>query len=305
MFQENEFGLDLYLFGMGKCYNYWKIYSWLINERPIYFRIYIVLGGHADFDNGNRRITMVKDHLYILPCYKPHTLIRYPEDPLDHLWIHIFTDPFLIIDDIVDIDLNSEKYRDISKIIVNQAASILDMFSTEEYSKKEYPENFRDCQVNHDIPKAYASPENIHVYHNAVGALASFIKGMILLILSGKTDNINLLKKGYVTKALQIINKKYAEEINIDMIAHELSIDPKYFIRLFRKEMGITPYHYLISLRLIIADIQIESGIPIHKAALSVGIDPKRFSTIYKKYHNHLPSAHIGKNVTNDRYSGE
>lgn len=297
MYQHNDFGIRIWFFGKGKCYRDWKINSWKIAEPcSAYIRIYFVFNGHAIFEDGDQQITLEKDHLYLIPCNKPHTLTRFPDDPLDHLWIHVSTLPAMVADSVSVISLsNNESLNHLGNAVISHAKSILNMFTPEEYRKKEQPDGFQDCQIPYDIPESYSSKEKIEMFFHSIDTLASLTKSLILMMMSESGNTAHFVHDEYITNAIDIMNKKYSEDINIEIIAKAIGLESKYFIRLFKQKMGVTPYQYLIRIRLSMADILLEKDIPIYKVAQGVGIDPKTFSRVYKMHRKYLPSEYFKK----------
>ena len=54
----------------------------------------------------------------------------------------------------------------------------------------------------------------------------------------------------HVKRASAYINRHYAEEITVDMIAESVNLNKNYLIRLFKAEAGTTPMKYLLDTRL-------------------------------------------------------
>ena len=54
----------------------------------------------------------------------------------------------------------------------------------------------------------------------------------------------------HVKRASAYINRHYAEEITVDMIAESVNLNKNYLIRLFKTETGTTPMKYLLDTRL-------------------------------------------------------
>ena len=57
----------------------------------------------------------------------------------------------------------------------------------------------------------------------------------------------------HIKRASDYINRHYAEAITVDMIAESVMLNKNYLIRLFKREMGITPMKYLLDTRLYFA----------------------------------------------------
>jgi AraC-like DNA-binding protein/mannose-6-phosphate isomerase-like protein (cupin superfamily) len=290
MYNYHDFDIRIWLFGLGKSYRFWTIH-----EPPkTFIRLYFVFGGRGVYKYEDKSIELKKDHFYLLPSYKPHTLVRYPEEPLDHLWIQIYTIPALIADHVIEIEFSKDEcLLNLSKAIICHVNKTLGMFSPNEYRKMNRPDDFRSCVLPHNIPEAYSSMEKIGIFNQAIDTLTLLIKSMILLIIAEENSAIHFMNDEYMTKALDYINTNYGGKINNKMIANIIGLEVKYFISMFKQKMGITPHQYLIYLRLGMADILLEKNQPIYMVAESVGFNPKTFSRIYKRHRRYLPSEHM------------
>ena len=70
---------------------------------------------------------------------------------------------------------------------------------------------------------------------------------------------------------MDYIERNYAEDISVKKIADMVFLDEDYFIRKFKKALGITPYAYIRNLRLAVAKELRYSGVSQKDAAASVG----------------------------------
>ena len=70
-------------------------------------------------------------------------------------------------------------------------------------------------------------------------------------------NNEYLYKK--IVGAKQLLDKKYEDDISLDILINEANISKYHFIRLFKKTYGFTPHKYLIEKRLKIAKQELES----------------------------------------------
>lgn len=108
----------------------------------------------------------------------------------------------------------------------------------------------------------------------------------IVEIVRQPLDNSTTVK--YANKklipALNIIHRDFQKDINIDYLANSCFLSKSYFIRLFKSNMGVTPYAYINKVRIKYAkqyliDIPNES---ISQIAYSVGFnDPAHFRKVF------------------------
>ena len=96
-----------------------------------------------------------------------------------------------------------------------------------------------------------------------------------------ENENIYLLE---TEKVLSYIHKNYNDNLSLDELAKVAGISKYYFIRLFTKYIGITPYQYLEIYRINKAKRMLQKGIPIIDAAISNGFsDQSHFTNLLKK----------------------
>ncbi|MBS1687445.1 MAG: AraC family transcriptional regulator [Bacteroidetes bacterium] len=81
------------------------------------------------------------------------------------------------------------------------------------------------------------------------------------------------------------IQQNYADKLIIDDIAARYGMDKFKFIRLFKKQTGLTPISYLLLERINRAKLLIASNMPIVEIALETGFyDQSHFIHYFKKY---------------------
>ena len=85
-----------------------------------------------------------------------------------------------------------------------------------------------------------------------------------------------------VLQAIKYINENLYSTITIDEIAKECMISPSSLAHLFKKELGISPYKFIVKKRLISAYQRIQDGEPATLAAIECGFN--EYSGFYKQY---------------------
>lgn len=96
----------------------------------------------------------------------------------------------------------------------------------------------------------------------------------------------------YVEQTLHYFHATYSRNLDLEEIASLLNINKRYLITLFTKEMGISPYQYLIKLRLNKAiELLVDHKQPATIVAQSVGCQTySHFSKLFKQYVGVSPS---------------
>lgn len=85
----------------------------------------------------------------------------------------------------------------------------------------------------------------------------------LLVLISRNSENVENSSKTYIEKEVNIaqeyFSKNYSNEINIDEYATSRGMSISWFIRSFKDITGVTPLQYILSQRIINAQILLES----------------------------------------------
>ena len=93
-----------------------------------------------------------------------------------------------------------------------------------------------------------------------------------------------------LTQVQQYIVSHISEEMTIEQLSALFSYHPNYFIRLFRKETGYTPYQYIIQQRMQYAVTQLNIGLPNDAVCYACGYtDSSTFTRAFRKYYGVAP----------------
>ena len=132
-----------------------------------------------------------------------------------------------------------------------------------------------------DIVKSNLSYDEKCMFVNS-----SLVQLMLYLKLNPLTavcDNMKL--SPVVSKALTIIDEKYAENLSIEKLSALLYVSPSTLAHKFKRELNISVYQYITKKRLALARKLIEQGESLSNAALNSGFsDYSCFYRLYKKY---------------------
>lgn len=75
-----------------------------------------------------------------------------------------------------------------------------------------------------------------------------------------------------IRRAVDYIREHYRQPISVDDITAALNISKFHFVRLFQRQMGVTPYRYLIQHRINQAKLLLATGdLPVAQVAAAVG----------------------------------
>lgn len=98
-----------------------------------------------------------------------------------------------------------------------------------------------------------------------------------------KTDTVSNRYQNRLTKIITYVSNNYDHEISLRDAAQLCHLQPEYFCRFFKKNMGITFFNYVSEIRLyhIYLDI-INTNLPIHEIANTHGFT--NYDTFLKKF---------------------
>jgi len=97
-----------------------------------------------------------------------------------------------------------------------------------------------------------------------------------------------------VEQALEFMRSRVAEAYGLDDLVAELGLDKSYFIRLFKKHVGISPMKYAMNLKMSAAsDLLRTTSEPLAAVAARVGFDDEyHFAKRFKQWSGTAPGAH-------------
>ena len=116
---------------------------------------------------------------------------------------------------------------------------------------------------------------------------------LILCEISVKcTDNSTQNRQSdLIISVIEYINKNLSKEISVHSIAKAANISPSSLAHIFKKEMNISIYQYILKKRLMLAHHKIADGELASVAAIECGFhDYSGFYKQYKKLFNQSPS---------------
>ena len=137
-------------------------------------------------------------------------------------------------------------------------------------------------------------------------ALESFLVCIYRAIEEGKSDLVHSLARsfetifehadnfihpsGQMTNILVYIAAHLNEDISIDTLSALTGYHPHYFIKLFKRDMGMSPHQYILRTRLQEAARILRGGGTVSEAADSVGYaDTSSFARAFKSHYGVQP----------------
>ena len=143
----------------------------------------------------------------------------------------------------------------------------------------EVPENSCLREMILTVQKAI-SEKRIELLEQLAEAFALFLK-----------ENEHFVQNSrMLTQVQRYIGGHISEEITIEQLSQLFNYHPNYFIRLFRRETGYTPYQYIIQQRMQYAVTQLNIGLPNDAVCYACGYtDSSTFTRAFRKYYGVAP----------------
>jgi AraC family transcriptional regulator len=94
-----------------------------------------------------------------------------------------------------------------------------------------------------------------------------------------------------IEDARRFLDQRFAEPIDLALLARRAHVSPFHFHRLFREQVGVPPHHYLVERRLARAAELLRSGLSVAAAGAAVGYaSPNHFATAFRRRFGLAPS---------------
>ena len=125
-----------------------------------------------------------------------------------------------------------------------------------------------------DAITASLEAKNIQILTMLADALEEFLK----------TEGILTYADASIINMLHFISKHYQEPLSVADLSSRYGYNAQYFIRLFKKSVGVTPYQYLKDFRMKKACEYLAMGSSVSETAALVGYkDSKTFSNAFRE----------------------
>jgi AraC-like DNA-binding protein len=129
-------------------------------------------------------------------------------------------------------------------------------------------------------------------------AVGETVAGLIEIVvaaasgLAASPQRVSASDERRISAALHLLEQRFAEAINLDRLAELATLSKYHFLRTFRRVVGMTPYQYLLGLRLRhVAARLAASAEPISAIAFDAGFgDLSTFNARFKEQFATSPS---------------
>ena len=100
-----------------------------------------------------------------------------------------------------------------------------------------------------------------------------------------KLDESNKINP-YVIKSIDYIKKNITNKITINEVCNHINLSKYYFSRVFKQQIGITPYKYILNCKIEGVKKDLKNGVDINTVASNYGFYDlshlnKNFITVY------------------------
>ena len=248
-------------------------WNWKNVSSP-FSRLYYVVEGEAQVVLPGHVVELHAGNMYFIPAFTRH---GYACDSLfSHYYAHIYEDPQTKHSFLEDWDLPEEIEGDDLSLAL---------------FRKLYALN-PTMKLPGSDPSTYDNSPTLasNLLKNKQRPLYNKImsRGIVYQLLAPFFKNAHprvTIMDNRIQKAVALIRNHLSDEANIDKIAEELCVSKNYFIRLFKKEMGVTPVNFIIRRKIEKAQLLLIAGeLPVKEIAYLVGFeDFSYFSRVFKK----------------------
>lgn len=251
-------------YGMTGVTEYWVN---MMNQTQLVDRLYYIVREGAGYILHNEKHYFIKNHLYFIN----HSLnATYFLEDSDFCHAYIDYTDFCSNDyeEMIDICLEQEE---LLKADVDTFVCFLRSKSIKGINSNEHKEAF-------------------YQYKNRVRLLLEAFAEDAKAFLPLKVDRIT-----QISESIRYIHTNFENEISVKFLARQAHLSQNQYIRLFFKEMGMTPYQYIKNYRLDVAVSMLRRGIAIGEIAEKCGfLSTSAFSSCFKKQFGCAPSEFIG-----------
>jgi AraC-like DNA-binding protein len=118
-----------------------------------------------------------------------------------------------------------------------------------------------------------------------------FMNALIDNASYASNDNFKTQRKDIrIQQLIDRMHASFTESLSLQQMAEQVRISPFYLIRLFRTATGLSPYEYLLNLRIEHAKQLLQKGHGVQDAALEAGFyDASHFNRLFRKISGTTP----------------
>ncbi len=155
---------------------------------------------------------------------------------------------------------------------------------------------FKGClpclPVSEDIIKICVDYIDESASFHTTDKMHSQLQSLLALLTQQYHDFFGTKRHWLIDKIIEYINANYASSLSMRDVAANFYLNPSYFCKLFKEEIGVTFTTYLMSIRVENAKrLMSESSMKLYDVASAVGYtNVQYFSTVFKEIEGITPS---------------
>ncbi|MBO9620781.1 MAG: helix-turn-helix transcriptional regulator, partial [Niabella sp.] len=251
-----------------------------------FIRIHYIIRGTAKIISSDSSITLTEGMLYLTPSYKKHSYSC--DGDLTLIYIHIYevAGSNLSIFDLADLPMEI-KPDHLVKNLVHRLAKINPDRELHNFDPKSYDYQSKLFQ---NIAHQNRLPLSLEMETQG-------ILGQLLARFLERASSENPDTDSRILKALYTIHQNIDAPVSIGALSGVCALTEDHFIRLFKKEMGITPGKYIIQKKMERAQLLLLiRPTPVKELAYSLGFDNiPYFNRLFKKQTGFTPGSYRKK----------
>lgn len=201
--------------------------------------------GKLTFFANKKRQTVSAGETALIDCFHPHTY--YADGLLEFYWVHI------------------------------SGSNIYQLYSL-------IAEKFGNTAVC-DEESGMAVKALYYHHKNRTGITDAEMSEEIYAFLMGMFKTAGMAGQGAAEKAVNYISKHYGRKLSVAELAKEVHLSTSQFSRNFKKQTGVSPYDYILNLRIAKAKEYLKNtNLPISEIAFRTGFsDDSNFICLFRK----------------------
>ena len=140
---------------------------------------------------------------------------------------------------------------------------------------------------------AYINSEKMVIETNMINVLSYLIQNYT----DHTRKNVAMFNdKEIIKNSIEYINDSLEYNLSLDQLSQNSSLSKYHFLRVFKKNVGLTPHHYILTQRIYKAKELVLNGSSLSEAGLMAGFnDQSHFIRNFKKIYGYSPKELLKK----------
>lgn len=253
--------LPFYLLEWGHFVALKKYYT--ARENSDRYLLFYTVSGQGHMLYNGKEYTLVPNTIAIINCNAPHQYENLSKEPWNFYWFHY----------------NGSAADIYYKLYNEKGLYFHEILPTGQ--EAEYIYKITSCSGTYDLKKDLK-----------VSQWISDLMTLCTVSRRQKTQQKSSAATQKLTAAISYMSEHLTEKISVSDISQSVFLSQYHFLRLFKKEIGVTPYEYLIHLRINRAkELLISTDICLDEIAAQSGFsDSKNLIYNFKRIANSTPN---------------